>query len=1298
MKDKKGSVKGKEEVDRIRVFVRIRPQNEEELRRGETIGFETIKERNEIVLFDGKERRFQFDGIFPGSSSNRKVYYQAGKPLVDAAFKGFNGTLMAYGQTGTGKTYTQMSNDGICILSVQKLFRRIQSDVFHEYKVYMSYLQIYQEKIFDLLNPNHKLEMVLREDPKKGVYVENLTEYVVRSAEEVMSLIKSGKKRLIFAETRMNRLSSRSHSVCQITVERSLSHDSPRQGNSTSTSNGQRQKFVASTPSRRTDTQGSPASGASKIPMPASSLPRSQGTSDHAAEGSKIPTPKRRLSDTPVPQRTGIPHPVSTPNIAILDELRSPVSGRGRASFMSSLQDFPKTNRMSFHDFTRTSSFTSTDSDLDSDVLGSDAESVESLRYAPLFDIGDETFEEEEDDDDDEKFLESIKIRDDVLTKGRVNICDLAGSERVKRAQVDGERLSELQHINLSLLELGNTIHALSEGNRTHIPFRNSTLTRLLQDSLGGNCKTIFVMCVSPCKADLNETRCTLEFGQRALKIKNTAYINMEVDFVKLAADLRRQLEAQELEIQTQKESFEKEVLRLHSDQLSKLAEKESQLEEQTYLAREEAEKLRLENECLQKLLEEERQRKSLLEKEQESLLEKSLHNDSHDDSMLCEHQKEIERLQQELKEEKRRSLLLEEREKSKIESLLEAEKQRIVEIQMSERQKFESELEEERKRIAEEMHREEKDFRDVFCQSPSEDVIDRGPQPAGPCIDSTSTETFYNVLLAEIMSLQLLYQMQDIADVCGGAAPRSTDSGWADYDDELLENMGINLLEKGGLILDSLRAVQSGDIVSIASVDSIRDALSFTFPPSPKISSCSTDGRPHIQSASHKVSRDLLSEIERKDKPLCTSSTSTIGSKVSSDFWADNNNLESGTSSSMGSYCDQEPLSPRHTRQTSDSGCEMSPVDPRLNLQKEMGGGSNVCVPLAEEDDEDLIDESIKQMQILKDKVSTLDMELARLKNELDRETVNFFSAVFLVDLNQGDEDSPRVMRYLFDCVRDKLCTEIASRGGSKEFGSEQELGLPLSVLEQAVNLLLVNKTVMSCILVLQNRARHNDDELEGESVSEMSATLVPEEVTKVDQGAQTDDHSKSIKHQIRKGLLNFTSRHRQCNEDTGTSTDPELKSLVNHRECQTSCDWTSPSSPGLSIDRNDGQASAADSQDQDPWSKSFEEIMSNDLTIDSEEPLRNMSRDPDGASAGSESRPNSSNRNNAENIDEQNQDSKILIESDEEEEIQAKTKRKRKKINLLSCIGSPSRVSFRKKLNKKKAEAKSEKNDNEN
>ncbi|KAK3723829.1 hypothetical protein QZH41_019506, partial [Actinostola sp. cb2023] len=1078
-------------------------------------------------ILDGKEKRFQFDGIFPGFASNRQVYYQIGKPLIDAAFKGFNGTLMAYGQTGTGKTYTQMSQDGVCMLSVQKLFRRIQNDVFHEYKVYMSYLQIYQEKIFDLLNPNHKLEMILREDPKKGIYVENLTEYVVRGAEEVMSMIRSGKKRLIFAETKMNRLSSSD----------ATGHLAPYRG---------------------------------------------------------------------------------------------------------------------------------------SEMLGSDAESVDSLRSASvpgLFEIdGNESFEEEEDDDD-EVFLQSIKIRDDIVTKGRVNICDLAGSERVKRAQVDGERLSELQHINLSLLELGNTIHALSEGNRTHIPFRNSTLTRLLQDSLGGNCKTIFVMCVSPSKVDINETRCTLEFGQRALKIKNTAYINMEVDFVKLAADLRRQLEAQELEIQTRKESYEKEVFKLQSNQLVKLAERESLLEQEKHLVREEAEKLRLENENLQKLLEEERQMKSTLEKEQEAVLEKSLQDESQSNTRLSEHQKEIERLKQELKEEKRRSLLLEEREKSKIESLLEAERQHVAEIQLRERQKFESELEEERKRIAEQRKQAEKDFRDACCQSSSEDMINMELPPVVPTdSESTSTETFYNVLLAEIMSLQLLYQMQDIADVCNGVAPRSTDSGWADYDDELLENMGINLLEKGGFILDSLRAVQSGDIISIASADSLRDAFLFQFPSSPKLS-CNTDERSN-QSTALKVSRDLMSEFERKAKSPCNDSSSTIGSKVSSDFWSDNNNSGSGTSSSMGSYCDQEPLSPRQTRQTSDSGCEMSPVDPRLNLQKEMVG-SNVCVPLAEEDDEDFIDESVKQMRILKDRVSTLDVELVRLKNELDRETVNFFSAVFLVDLSgYGEDDSPRLMRYLFDCVRDKLCIEIAARVGNKEH-CDQELELPLSALEQAVNLLLVNKTVMSCILVLQNRARTNEDELGIESMSEMCATLVPEEITKLNE------------------YLSFS--------DTGTCTDPVLKSPVHHRECQTSDDWTLPRSPVLSIDENDGQASGTDSQDQDPWSKNFEKIMSGDPLYSEDLTLlsRDIARVPDGASDETgDSRPGSSNRDAVEFTD-KSEEEHVIIES-EDEEVEDQSKRKKKRMNLLSCLGSKARVSFRRKP-KKKADVRTVKSDKE-
>jgi len=127
---------------------------------------------------------------------------------------------MAYGQTGTGKTHTLMAPDGIAQSIIQKVFDQIQTDGGNDYKVSVAYLQIYQEKIHDLLNFNNKVELHIREKPRSGIFVENLTEYVIRSASEALSLLAFGKKRLIFAETKMNRTSSRSHSVFQLAIEK----------------------------------------------------------------------------------------------------------------------------------------------------------------------------------------------------------------------------------------------------------------------------------------------------------------------------------------------------------------------------------------------------------------------------------------------------------------------------------------------------------------------------------------------------------------------------------------------------------------------------------------------------------------------------------------------------------------------------------------------------------------------------------------------------------------------------------------------------------------------------------------------------------------------------------------------------------------------------------------------------------------------------------------------------------------------------------------------------------------------
>ncbi|XP_047580600.1 kinesin-like protein KIF17 isoform X6 [Lutra lutra] len=114
----------------------------------------------------------------------------------------------------------------------------------------------------------------------------------------------------------------------------------------------------------------------------------------------------------------------------------------------------------------------------------------------------------------------------DHLRAGKLNLVDLAGSERQSKTGATGERLKEATKINLSLSALGNVISALVDGRCKHIPYRDSKLTRLLQDSLGGNTKTLMVACLSPADNNYDETLSTLRYASRAKNIKNKPRIN----------------------------------------------------------------------------------------------------------------------------------------------------------------------------------------------------------------------------------------------------------------------------------------------------------------------------------------------------------------------------------------------------------------------------------------------------------------------------------------------------------------------------------------------------------------------------------------------------------------------------------------------------------------------------------------------------------------------------------------------------------------------------------------------------
>lgn len=129
-------------------------------------------------------------------------------------------------------------------------------------------------------------------------------------------------------------------------------------------------------------------------------------------------------------------------------------------------------------------------------------------------------------------FLINVKqenLENQKKLSGKLYLVDLAGSEKVSKTGAEGSVLDEAKNINKSLSALGNVISALADGNKSHIPYRDSKLTRILQESLGGNARTTIVICCSPASFNESETKSTLEFGKRAKTVKNVVCVNEEL-------------------------------------------------------------------------------------------------------------------------------------------------------------------------------------------------------------------------------------------------------------------------------------------------------------------------------------------------------------------------------------------------------------------------------------------------------------------------------------------------------------------------------------------------------------------------------------------------------------------------------------------------------------------------------------------------------------------------------------------------------------------------------------------------
>ncbi|KAJ4295484.1 Kinesin heavy chain [Kalmusia sp. IMI 367209] len=209
----------------IKVVARFRPQNKIEIASGGEPIVDFKDEDTCSVSSKEASGSFTFDRVFDMASRQSEVFDYSIRPTVDDILNGYNGTVFAYGQTGAGKSYTMMGTDidddtgkGIIPRIVEQIFASIlasASDI--EYTVRVSYMEIYMERIRDLLVPQND-NLPVHEEKNRGVYVKGLLEVYVSSVEEVYEVMRRGGNARAVSATNMNQESSRSHSIFVITV------------------------------------------------------------------------------------------------------------------------------------------------------------------------------------------------------------------------------------------------------------------------------------------------------------------------------------------------------------------------------------------------------------------------------------------------------------------------------------------------------------------------------------------------------------------------------------------------------------------------------------------------------------------------------------------------------------------------------------------------------------------------------------------------------------------------------------------------------------------------------------------------------------------------------------------------------------------------------------------------------------------------------------------------------------------------------------------------------------------------
>ncbi|KAK5709387.1 Kinesin-like protein kip2 [Elasticomyces elasticus] len=225
---RRGSGITKDNKGNVIVSVRVRPDSggggDSKSAEGEWM----VDGRRSLISYNGKEGGdYRYDSVFSPHDNNSRVYDNAAKRLVRRVMEGYHGTVFAYGMTGTGKTFSMQgtaNSPGVIPLAITDIFSYIRENPAREFLLRVSYLEIYNEKIYDLLTQStpgqqQQEEIKLREDGKRGVYATPLKEEIVQSPNQLLRVIARGDMARRTSSTQFNARSSRSHAVVQIVVE-----------------------------------------------------------------------------------------------------------------------------------------------------------------------------------------------------------------------------------------------------------------------------------------------------------------------------------------------------------------------------------------------------------------------------------------------------------------------------------------------------------------------------------------------------------------------------------------------------------------------------------------------------------------------------------------------------------------------------------------------------------------------------------------------------------------------------------------------------------------------------------------------------------------------------------------------------------------------------------------------------------------------------------------------------------------------------------------------------------------------